>query len=70
MSVNINGKDYVTTGEAAKLLHVSPGRVRQLVADGVITDVIPVDVRRNIISLIQVNDYNENRRKVGRPPNS
>lgn len=68
--MNINGKDYVTTTEAAKILNLSSGRVRQLVADGVITDKIPLDARRTVISLAQVHEYELNRRSVGRPPNN
>ena len=70
MPVNINGKDYVTTSEAARILKLSSGRVRQLVMDGVITDKIALAPRQTLISLEQVHEYEATKRKAGRPVNN
>lgn len=63
----INGKEYETTTQAARRLGITPGRIRQLVADGVLTDVIEVAPRRQMVSVAQVDSWAA-ARKVGRPP--
>lgn len=70
MPVIIEGKEYVTTREAATLLKVSHGRVRQLVRDGVLTDKIQLDPRRTLVSLEQVKEYDNTRRKYTKAPHS
>lgn len=63
----IDGKEYETTTQAARRLGISPGRIRQLVANGVLTDVIEVAPRRTVVSVEQVNAWAAVR-KPGRPP--
>lgn len=66
----IGEKEYLTTSEAAKLLKVSHGRVRQLVMDGVLTDKIQLDPRRTLVSMEQVKEYDNTRRKYTKAPHS
>lgn len=55
---------YITTSEAAKKIGVSPSRVRQFVADGL----LPVE-RLGAVNMVKESDLAliQDRAKVGRP---
>ena len=59
-------KGYVTTKEAAERLRVSPGRVRQLIADGVL-ETVKVGATR-LILIESLERHERTRRGRGKPP--
>lgn len=62
---------FVTTAQAAKILGVSMGRVRQMIMDGELTAKSPEKGRRdNLLSLKQVRSMAKKDRKAGRPEGS
>lgn len=62
----IDGKNYLTTKEAAERLKVSGGRVRQLVAEGVIGG--RKIGNTNFVSTEDVTKYSHTRQPRGRKP--
>lgn len=64
--MRIDGIEYVTTTQAAKILGVSAGRVRQLVASGILGS--RTVGKNNLVPLASVQWYAENKKEAGRPP--
>jgi len=60
-------KKRITTTEAAEILSISTGRVRKLIMDGIIKDVVKFG-RDNALSEDEIKSLKENRRPTGRPP--
>ena len=60
MPLDINGKQYLSAAEAARQLGVTPGRVRQLIMDGIITDVVKL-ANRSFLNADQVDAYAQRR---------
>ena len=60
MPLDINGKRYLSAAEAAQQLGVTPGRVRQLIMDGIITDVVKL-ANRSFLNADQVDAYAQKR---------
>lgn len=65
--MSINGKEYMTTAEAAEQLGLTQGRIRQLVKDGTITDRIVI-ANRTFIEVGEITRYASERKAAGRPP--
>ncbi|MCA0455698.1 MAG: helix-turn-helix domain-containing protein [Chloroflexi bacterium] len=63
--MDINGTECVTIDNAAKLLEVSSGRVRQFIAEGRLHS-IKVGSRLNMIPLRDVEQFASIPRKQGR----
>ena len=60
MSLEINGKLYLTTAEVAQKLGVTPGRVRQLIMDKRLTDILQFS-NRTLVSAAEVEAYQQHR---------
>lgn len=61
--------EFITTKQAAKILGVSPGRVRQFIQDGRLKSYSPEIGRRdNMLKVAEVNKLkDEPRERTGRP---
>lgn len=61
--------EWITTAQAAKILGVTMGRIRQLIMDGRLNVKPPEKGRRdNLVSKSQINDMAKKERKpTGRP---
>ena len=60
-------KKRITAIEAAEILGVTPGRVRKLIMDGIIKDVVKFG-RDNAIAEDEIKKLKETDRPTGRPP--
>jgi excisionase family DNA binding protein len=60
-------KKRITTNEAAEILGISTGRVRKMIMDGIIKDVVKFG-RDNALSEDEINSLKETDRPTGRPP--
>jgi excisionase family DNA binding protein len=59
-------KKRITTSEAAEILGISTGRVRKLIMDGIIKDVVKFG-RDNALSENEIKSLKETERPTGRP---
>ncbi len=59
-------KKRITTNEAAEILGISTGRVRKMIMDGIIKDVVKFG-RDNALSENEINSLKETDRPTGRP---
>lgn len=67
--MEINGIEYVNVDTAAKMIGVSSGRVRQLIANGRLST-FKITKRLNMIPLREVEFFVNTPRKEGRPKKS
>ncbi len=59
-------KKRITTNEAAEILGISTGRVRKMIMDGIIKDVVKFG-RDNALSENEINSLKKTDRPTGRP---
>ncbi len=67
MQMNIDGVEYITIKQAAQALEVTPGRIRQLIAENKIGH-LPVG-NINLVNESSLNEYAATTSNRGRPRN-
>lgn len=64
--IRLNGKQYVTPADAARILGVSPGRVFHFIADGRL-EAVRIGRRSTLLGLSEVREFAKSRRRAPGP---